>query len=545
MRYWTAALLLTVCSSLAVAAKWQTIAVVGDERVEIDKDRIMRMASGQTVAWTRLVLGRELKDSDGKTYTALQAMNRYDCDQRRFATLKRIYLAGGALEHKVREESIGSPKELAAENDVDRQMLNEACKLRTVGEAQKIAEKVAAISQSSSVDATRNAVDAAGVKTADMRLADKTTPAAQVLTVAESGKPAAPIDTPAKPIGERPRFIELPKIDKSQLESVSPAPAAKTTHTAESKGTESKAASDTKGAKEPEARKPVAAEKSEARPVPPAPAAAPAPIAARKDLERIYATSGPRRAPTHKRKPAVAETHEEVSKDSAKAHHDIHWSYEGEGAPGNWANLRGDFATCAIGHRQSPIDIRDGIKVDLEPLQFDYQRSQFRVTDNGHTIQVTVGEGSTLKVLDHSYQLLQFHFHRPSEERVNGKSFDMVIHLVHKDDEGKLAVVAVLLEKGAENSLIQTIWDHLPLEVGMDVTPTKAIDLKDLLPENRAYYTYMGSLTTPPCTEDVLWMVFKQPAPVSPEQIAIFSRLYKHNARPVQPLNNRLIKENR
>ena len=164
---------------------------------------------------------------------------------------------------------------------------------------------------------------------------------------------------------------------------------------------------------------------------------------------------------------------------------------------------------------------------------------------NGHTIQVNVAEGQTMRIMERTYMLLQFHFHKPAEERVNGRSYDMVAHLVHKDADGKLAVVAVLMEKGSEHPLIQTLWNNLPLEQGMLVSPAAPIDLNKLLPEKRDYWTYMGSLTTPPCTEDVLWMVMKQPLPVSPEQIAIFGRLYPHNARPVQPSNNRLIKESR
>ena len=129
---------------------------------------------------------------------------------------------------------------------------------------------------------------------------------------------------------------------------------------------------------------------------------------------------------------------------------------------------------------------------------------------------------------------------------MNGRRFDMVVHLVHKDDDGNIAVVAVLLDKGdGENPLIQTLWNNMPLESGMSLSPAVAIDLNKLLPENRAYYTYMGSLTTPPCSENVLWMVFKQPLSLSSEQVSIFSRLYKNNARPIQPSWDRLIKESR
>jgi carbonic anhydrase len=160
-------------------------------------------------------------------------------------------------------------------------------------------------------------------------------------------------------------------------------------------------------------------------------------------------------------------------------------------------------------------------------------------------VQVSVDEGLSLKISGKRYELLYANFHRPSEERVNGRAYDMAMHLVHKNDEGQFAVVVVLLEKGAENPLIQTLWNNLPLDQNIQVAPSDAIDVNKILPESRAYWTYMGSLTTPPCTEGVLWMVLKQPMPVSAEQVAIFSRLYRNNARPLQPSNGRLIKESR
>ncbi len=231
--------------------------------------------------------------------------------------------------------------------------------------------------------------------------------------------------------------------------------------------------------------------------------------------------------------------------EPAVQHAHIHWGYEGAGAPENWSKLDPQNKACAIGERQSPIDIKDGIKVDLEPIKFNYQPSTFRIVDNGHTVQVQVGEGS-ISLTGKSYELVQFHFHRPSEEKINGQRFDMVVHLVHKADDGQLAVVAVLLERGNENPFIQTLWNYMPLEKNMPVSPPNAIvDLNTLLPTSRNYYTYMGSLTTPPCSEGVLWLVMKQPVQVSPEQINIFSRLYRNNARPIQPSSGRLIKEGR
>jgi carbonic anhydrase len=220
-----------------------------------------------------------------------------------------------------------------------------------------------------------------------------------------------------------------------------------------------------------------------------------------------------------------------------------HWAYEGVDAPANWSRVNVDWASCSTGKRQSPIDIRDGMKVDLENITFDYHPSSFSEVDNGHTIQVTVGSGNFITVSNQTYELQQFHFHRPSEERINGKGTEMVMHLVHKSADGKLAVVAVLLERGSSHNLIQTIWNNLPLEKLQSVSPSIVIDPMEALPKRREYYTYMGSLTTPPCTEGVLWLVMKQTMQASPAQMALFSRLYPLNARPIQPSNGRIVKE--
>ena len=220
-----------------------------------------------------------------------------------------------------------------------------------------------------------------------------------------------------------------------------------------------------------------------------------------------------------------------------------HWTYDGEVGPAGLGPAQARFGKCASGTRQSPIDIRDGIAVDLEPVQFDYQPSGFRVLDNGHTVQVNVAPGNSIEVMGRRFELLQFHFHRPSEERIDGHQFDMVAHLVHKDAEGRLAVVAVLLERGSAHPLVQSVWNNLPLEKGEEVPARAPIDLNQLLPADRRYFTYMGSLTTPPCSEGVLWMVMQQPVPMSAEQIDVFARLYPMNARPVQQAAGRLIKQ--
>ncbi|MBQ0931842.1 carbonic anhydrase family protein [Ideonella sp. 4Y16] len=225
------------------------------------------------------------------------------------------------------------------------------------------------------------------------------------------------------------------------------------------------------------------------------------------------------------------------------AAHDPHWAYEGANGPQSWGSLKPEFATCASGQRQSPIDIRDGIPLELQPIEFAYIPTGFSVIDNGHTVQVNVPQGNAISVQGKRFELLQFHFHRPSEERINGRQFDMVVHLVHKDLDGRLAVVAVMLDRGSAHPLIQAVWNALPLEKGVAEPAPTTLDLNQLLPKDRRYYTYMGSLTTPPCSEGVLWMVMKEPVQLSPQQIGIFARLYPMNARPIQKTAGRMIKE--
>lgn len=227
---------------------------------------------------------------------------------------------------------------------------------------------------------------------------------------------------------------------------------------------------------------------------------------------------------------------------------DPHWGYEGKSeGPGQWAKLKSDWAVCAEGKRQSPINIRGTIPADLEAIKFDYKAVPLSLIDNGHTVQVNAVGAGNITVGGESFELLQFHFHHPSEEKFNGKSFDMVVHLVHKSASGKLAVVAIPLQGSKkENKLLRVLWSNLPLEQMKPATPADlSIDPSLLLPKQRGYYTYMGSLTTPPCTEGVLWLVLNSPLAVSHEQISSFAKIYKMNARPVQAGNNRVIKSSR
>jgi carbonic anhydrase len=229
----------------------------------------------------------------------------------------------------------------------------------------------------------------------------------------------------------------------------------------------------------------------------------------------------------------------------AQAQHASHeWDYDGANGPQKWGSLKSDYASCKLGRNQSPIDIRATTKSTLAPIEFDYKASPLKLIDNGHTIQVNPAAGNGITVAGNRYELLQFHFHTPSEERINGKSYPLVAHLVHKNAEGKLAVVAVLFKEGKENPTLATIWRSLPAEKGHEVTvDTSTIELASALPADRGYYNFAGSLTTPPCSEEVNWFVLKAPVELSAAQLKQFHTVYKHNARPVQSLNGRVVRE--
>jgi carbonic anhydrase len=208
--------------------------------------------------------------------------------------------------------------------------------------------------------------------------------------------------------------------------------------------------------------------------------------------------------------------------------------------------LKPEFSLCGSGKRQSPIAIQSDATLQgpAEPLQFSYSPSMASVVNNGHTVQVDVEGDNSVTVRSSNYRLLQFHFHTPSEEMVNSKRYAMVAHLVHKNDAGQLAVVAVLLEQGEANPLVDKVWTYMPLDTNDRVRmPEGLLNLNELLPQDLRYYQFMGSLTTPPCTEGVLWMVLKQPMKISSSQYKLFRQQFPLNARPVQPVNGRPVRE--
>lgn len=241
-----------------------------------------------------------------------------------------------------------------------------------------------------------------------------------------------------------------------------------------------------------------------------------------------------------KEAPAEAKADGHGKPGEKTAHAGPHWDYEGEMGPENWGK---EFPTCAKGKSQSPLDIKgpfEKVKMSIAP---DYKNGQLKVLNNGHTIQVNVEPGSKVRIDGKPYDLLQFHFHKPSEELIDGKPAAMVIHFVHKNAEGQLAVIGVLLKEGNENPGIKTIWSNLPATAGAEVVPDKVMfNPANLLPPEFDFYTYEGSLTTPPCTEKVKFFIMKSQVNIGRDQVGAFP--FKKNARPVQPLNGRVIQTN-
>ncbi len=222
---------------------------------------------------------------------------------------------------------------------------------------------------------------------------------------------------------------------------------------------------------------------------------------------------------------------------------EVHWSYAGENGPSSWGTLAPAFAACAEGRAQSPINFMARSPQPLTPIVFDYRPTPLDIQHNGHTIQLTNEAGSSILLDGQRYEMNQLHFHAPSEHTVEGEHYPLEMHLVHRDRAGRLAVVGVLFELGAENPSLAQVWNHLPPEPGAPVrVEDGTVDAMDILPSTDSFYRYRGSLTTPPCTEQVRWAVLRTPVQLSDGQLSAFTSIVDHNNRPVQPLYDRTVR---
>jgi carbonic anhydrase len=217
------------------------------------------------------------------------------------------------------------------------------------------------------------------------------------------------------------------------------------------------------------------------------------------------------------------------------------WTYAGKTGAENWGKLDAASKVCSVGGQQSPLDIGATIDAGLPKLDIAWGKSADTIVNNGHSIQANFAEGSTLKVGNDQFKLVQFHFHRPSEHLINGKNFPMEIHFVHANAAGDFGVIGVLMTTGKANAVFNKVVTTMPTKAGPAVKADAAIDPNGLLPAKRSYYRYEGSLTTPPCSETVDWMLLTDPIEVADADVAAFAKLYPMNARPAQKPNRRFV----
>ena len=233
-----------------------------------------------------------------------------------------------------------------------------------------------------------------------------------------------------------------------------------------------------------------------------------------------------------------------LSGSAMAAEQTVHWGYEGDVSPAKWATLSPEFAMCGTGTNQSPIDIHGGFKSTLPKVPFSYQKGGNEIVNNGHTIQINYAEGSQIKVDGTAFTLKQFHFHAPSENLINGKSYPLEVHLVHMDEQKNITVIGMMFNEGKANPLLDLLWSQMPTKAGEKHALDKSVNVSDLLPKDRSYYRFSGSLTTPPCSEGVRWLMLKKPMTASKAQIEQFTKLMGHpNNRPVQPMGARFVVE--
>jgi carbonic anhydrase len=225
---------------------------------------------------------------------------------------------------------------------------------------------------------------------------------------------------------------------------------------------------------------------------------------------------------------------------AAIAADDPHFSYSGATGPEHWGELSASYAACSKGHEQSPVDIPSSAPLNPASIKFNYQPSALTIFNNGHTIRANIDKGSTIEIEGKTYTLLQFHFHDTSEHTMNGQAAPMEVHFVHQSADGELAVVGAMINRGAASAAYASVLAHMPTTEGEpEMISGVTIDPANMLPADRTYYRYEGSLTTPPCTEAVNWFVLHGGLTFSDAQIAAYAALFPNDARPVQPLGSR------
>jgi carbonic anhydrase len=533
------------------ASEWERIVGDRERSVEIDPASIFDSDNHTKVAWGRVVLNNA---GTGKNnYHTIKALNRYDCLNRNFVMLKRVYL--DANENVVKEEAItGSTPTIVRRNSVDEQMWRAVCfapsasgkqststpappakrpapARRQIGQIAAMAEQAAQNAKpGANPDAKPGKPVAASVAPAPPRgeiaaeVKAAVTPA--VASAVASSPPAAAL-SPGKPAPPTAQTSVTPAQAESMLAAMPMTPVDATpAATPMTPVTPARARPAPRLDPLPVVSSPAAARRERAGNRQPAPVVSPAP--------RRYATArAPARATSAARPVTVG---------------DNDWRYSGPSGPERWGELRPDWRLCSEGKRQSPIDLAasDPITVDLDPVIFDYGVSRVRITNTDNLLQASVGEGMAIEVRGRKYALEGLTLHSPGEARFNGERAALEVHFFHRDNEGRQAIVAILARRGEEpNPLFQALLNNLPLEKNTGYAPAALIDFAAFLPANPGHFLYMGSLSAPPCTEETLWIVMKEPVTVSAAQLDIFTSLHPDNARPPQAANGRMVLESR
>ena len=481
----------------ARADDWEKIVGDSGRTVEIDSSGIFDSDSGAKVSWGRVVLNDPEARRAG--YRTIKAMNRYDCLNRSFMTIKRAYLDDD--DNLIREETLPAQTPLAVQrNSIDELIWSKVCKLPP--------ETLAAASN---------------------RKSRTNKPAETIDQVAATANRAARNALALQPVSDSVKAEVAPPPPKA-----TPLPATNT------------AVNSVPPATPPMLLKPIPMPHHAGADIAPTISIAPKRVQLsgaaprRESAPLILPAPAPARAMAA---PKPASPRSAVAASTAAK-----WAYTGAEGPESWGKLHPEWKLCSEGERQSPIDLSlsQPILVDLDPVNFDYRPARFVITRTERLLRVKTGEGMSMEVRGQRYALEGFTLHHPAETRINDSTADLEIHFLHSGGKGRIAILAVQFRRGEQSSApLQTLLNNLPLEQNDSYMPQTMIDLPAFLPKNPAHYLYMGSLSTPPCTEGVLWVLMKEPLTLTPEQYEIISRLHANNARPPQPANARLVLESR
>lgn len=486
-------------STTAHADSWEKIVSDSGRTVEINTSAIFDAEHGVKVSWGRIVL----HDSEAKQagYHTIKALNRYDCFGRSFTTVKRVYM--DAKDNIIREESIPKQQSVRVRNNsVDEQIWSKVCGLPTA----------------SVLDNNRSKAAPKPMRQIS-KLADVADQAARDALATPLPKrallPAAATDPPQAPAsGNAPLFAQFKPIPMPDVPQTPVPPAAP---------------------RQP--RQPTSQQLQEQLP-------GASPLPRRGSTIQPFILPAPATSPRVRlNMPAQQPAQPVHFLESSES-----WGYSGTIGPEFWGRMRPEWTLCAEGKRQSPIDFMAAkpITVDLDPVKFDYRATSFVIINGPRQLRVKVSEGMGMEVRGQRYALEGFTLHRPAETSVGNKIADMEAHFFHRGDKGRIAVLAVQFVRASQPSApLQTLLNNLPLERGDSYAPPTTLDMTAFLPSSVAHYLYMGSLTTPPCTEGVIWVVMKEPMTLSNGQYEIFSHLHADNARPPQPDFGRLILETR